>query len=75
MSTSDTVAFERPSLGNVAIAVVLGLIGFYIAAATVAGGLSTIPEASLAVAGFAAFGIWSCVAYLEAKIVDERGNR
>ena len=70
MSTSDLIPLERPSLGNVAIAVTLGLIGFYISATTFASGPSTVLEAGLAVAGFGVFALWTWVAYLEAAIVD-----
>jgi hypothetical protein len=71
MSASDIVPLERPSLGNVAIAILLALIGFYIGASTFANGASSLLEAGLAAAGIGVFGLWTWVAYLEAAVVDK----
>lgn len=52
--------------------VLLGLIGLFIGAVPLAGGLTTAPEAGLAAAGMTVFSVFMSVAYLEAGTLDRQ---
>lgn len=56
--------------------VLLGLIGLYIGAMPLAGGLTTPLEAGLAAAGMTVFSVFMALGYLEAQTLDRlEGDR